>query len=141
MLRGASPGPEAALALVGAALLLNVAAQARQVRGGHRVVIGDSAAVGVLLAQLGAREGMLAWQQLQTRRQARSTSSPVPSFETANQRRVARAATVGVARVQAATALLADQTPQHLLAAGRLQWHTRRRRWRNAAPLADPADD
>jgi len=139
VLQGASPGPEAALALVGAALRL--AAQATQVRGGHRVVIGDSAAVGVLLAQLGAREGMLAWQQLQTRRQARSTSSPVPSFETANQRRVARAATVGVARVQAATALLADQTPQHLLAAGRLQWHTRRRRWRNAAPLADPADD
>ncbi len=95
VLQGASPGPEVALALVGAALRLNVAAQASQVRGGHRVVIGDNAAVGVLLAQLGAREGMLAWQQLQTRRQARSTSSPVPSFETANQRRVARAATVG----------------------------------------------
>jgi len=138
VLQVASPGPEAALALVGAARRLGVAAQARQVRGGYRVVIGDSAAVGVLLAQLGVREGMLAWQQLQTRRQAQSTSSPVPSFETANQRRVARAATVGVARVQAATALLADQAPQHLLAAGRLRLAHPQASLEELGALADP---
>jgi len=101
-------------------------------------VVGDSPAVGVLLSQLGAREGVLAWQQRQTRRQWQATSSPVPHFETANQRRVARAAVIGVARVQAATALLAGEAPQHLLAAGRLRLAHPQASLEQLGALADP---
>jgi DNA-binding protein WhiA len=54
------PGPEAALALVGAARRLNIAAKAREVRGIDRVVIRDGDAIGNLLTRLGAHESVLA---------------------------------------------------------------------------------
>ncbi len=44
-----APGPEAALALVGAARRLDVVAKAREVRGVDRVVIRDGDAIGSLL--------------------------------------------------------------------------------------------
>ena len=47
------PGPEAALALVGAARRLGITAKAREVRGVDRVVIRDGDAIGVLLTRLG----------------------------------------------------------------------------------------
>ncbi|CAM5308650.1 putative cell division protein WhiA OS=Streptomyces glaucescens OX=1907 GN=whiA PE=3 SV=1 [Streptomyces glaucescens] len=43
------PGPEAALALVGAARRLSIAAKAREVRGVDRVVVRDGDAIGALL--------------------------------------------------------------------------------------------
>ncbi len=105
----AAPGPEAALALIGAARRLGVAAKSRQVRGAERVAVRDSDAIGELLGQLGASAGALAWQQRQLRRQAPATT--IASFETANQRRIAHAAATGVARVQAAMGLLQDEAP------------------------------
>ena len=53
------PGPEAALALVGAARRLGIAAKAREVRGIDRVVIRDGDAISAMLARLGAHETML----------------------------------------------------------------------------------
>ena len=50
------PGPEAALALVGAARRLGIAAKAREVRGVDRVVVRDGDAIGALLTRLGAHE-------------------------------------------------------------------------------------
>ena len=50
------PGPEAALALVGAARRLGITAKAREVRGVDRVVIRDGDAIGALLTRLGAHE-------------------------------------------------------------------------------------
>ena len=50
------PGPEAALALVGAARRLGIPAKAREVRGVDRVVIRDGDAIGALLTRLGAHE-------------------------------------------------------------------------------------
>ncbi len=47
------PGPEAALALVGAARRLGIQAKAREVRGVDRVVIRDGDAIGALLTRLG----------------------------------------------------------------------------------------
>ena len=47
------PGPEAALALVGAARRLGISAKAREVRGVDRVVIRDGEAIGALLTRLG----------------------------------------------------------------------------------------
>ncbi len=55
------PGPEAALALVGAARRLGVTAKAREVRGADRVVVRDGDAIGALLTRMGAHESMLAW--------------------------------------------------------------------------------
>src|SRR3712207_3790330 len=46
------PGPEAALALVGAARRLGISAKAREVRGIDRVVIRDGDAIGELLTRL-----------------------------------------------------------------------------------------
>ncbi len=57
-----APGPEAALALVGAAGRLGVAAKSRQVAGAQRVIVRDDDAIGALLNQLGASRGALAWQ-------------------------------------------------------------------------------
>ena len=50
------PGPEAALALVGAARRLGIVAKAREVRSVDRVVIRDGDAIGALLTRLGAHE-------------------------------------------------------------------------------------
>ena len=52
------PGPEAALALVGAARRLGVAGKAREVRGIDRVVVRDGDAIGVLLTRLGAHDSV-----------------------------------------------------------------------------------
>lgn len=56
------PGPEAALALVGAARRLGVAAKAREVRGTDRVVVRDGEAIGALLTRMGAQDTRLVWE-------------------------------------------------------------------------------
>src|SRR3954447_20517232 len=57
------PGPEAALALVGAARRLGVMAKAREVRGVDRVVVKDGDAIGALLTRLGAHSSVLTWEE------------------------------------------------------------------------------
>ena len=131
----AVPGPEAALALVGAARRLGVPAGSRQVRGTERVAVRDSDAITALLGQLGASAGVLAWQQRQLRRQV--PSSTIASLETANQRRIAHAAATGVARVQAAM-LLQDEAPEHLLAVGRLRLEHPQASLEELGAFADP---
>src|SRR5688572_3511567 len=54
------PGPEAALALVGAARRLGIQAKAREVRGIDRVVIRDGDTIGAILTRLGAHDAVLA---------------------------------------------------------------------------------
>src|SRR3982751_409012 len=46
------PGPESALALVGAARRIGIAAKAREVRGVDRVVVKDGDAIGAMLTRL-----------------------------------------------------------------------------------------
>ena len=89
------PGPEAALALVGAARRLNIAAKAREVRGIDRVVIRDGDAIGNLLTRLGAHESVLAWEERRMRREVRATANRLANFDDANLRRSARAAVAG----------------------------------------------
>ncbi|MEO5874382.1 MAG: DNA-binding protein WhiA, partial [Streptosporangiaceae bacterium] len=55
------PGPEAALALVGAARRLKIHAKAREVRGVDRVVVRDGDAISAMLTRLGAHDSMMAW--------------------------------------------------------------------------------
>ena len=95
------PGPEAALALVGAARRLGIAAKAREVRGVDRVVIRDGDAIGAMLTRLGAHDAVLAWEERRMRREVRATANRLANFDDANLRRSARAAVAAGARVAA----------------------------------------
>jgi len=115
------PGPEAALALVGAARRLGVQAKAREVRGVDRVVVRDGDAIAALLTQLGAHEALMAWEDRRMRREVRATANRLANFDDANLRRSARAAVAAGARVARALEILGEDAPDHLLSAGRLR--------------------
>ncbi|WP_280506628.1 DNA-binding protein WhiA, partial [Nocardia farcinica] len=86
------PGPEAALALVGAARRLGITAKAREVRGTDRVVVRDGEAIGALLTRMGAQDTRLTWEERRMRREVRATANRLANFDDANLRRSARAA-------------------------------------------------
>ena len=115
------PGPEAALALVGAARRLGITAKAREVRSVDRVVIRDGDAIGALLTRLGAHETVLAWEERRMRREVRATANRLANFDDANLRRSARAAVAASARVQRAMEILGVDIPDHLKEAGELR--------------------
>jgi DNA-binding protein WhiA len=115
------PGPEAALALVGAARRLGIPAKAREVRGVDRVVIRDGDAIGALLTRLGAHESLMAWEERRMRREVRATANRLANFDDANLRRSARAAVAAGARVERAMEILAEDVPDHLRMAGELR--------------------
>jgi DNA-binding protein WhiA len=133
-----SPGPEAALALVGAARRLGVTAKSKQVRGVDRVVVRDGEAIGVLLTRLGAHDSVLAWEERRMRREVRATANRLANFDDANLRRSARAAVAAGARVQAALEILQGDAPEHLLAAGRLRLEHPQASLEELGSLADP---
>jgi cell division protein WhiA len=132
------PGPEAALALVGAARRLGVTAKAREVRGADRVVIRDGDAIGVLLTRMGAHESMLAWEERRMRREVRATANRLANFDDANLRRSARAAVAAAARVARSLEILGDDVPEHLLAAGRLRVEHTQASLEELGQLAEP---
>ena len=115
------PGNEAAMALVGAAGRLGVAAKAREVRGIHRVVIRDGDAIGAMLVHMGAHDTVLNWEQLRQRREVRATANRLVNFDDANLRRSAEAAVAACARVQRAMDILGADIPEHLRYAGELR--------------------
>ena len=133
-----SPGPEAALALVGAARRLGVAAKSREVRGVDRVVVRDGDGISALLTQLGAHDSVLAWEERRLRREVRQTANRLANFDDANLRRSARAAVAAGARVKAALDILGDDAPEHLLAAGRLRQAHSQASLEELGALADP---
>jgi DNA-binding protein WhiA len=132
------PGPEAALALVGAARRLNLGAKARQVRGVDRVVVRDGDAIGALLTRLGAHESVLAWEERRMRREVRATANRLANFDDANLRRSARAAVAASARVRRALEILAEEAPEHLLMAGHLRTEHTQASLEELGQLADP---
>ena len=115
------PGPEAALALVGAARRLGISAKAREVRNIDRVVIRDGDAIAALLTKLGAHESLLIWEERRMRREVRASANRLANFDDANLRRSARAAVAAGARVERALEILGDDVPDHLRAAGLLR--------------------
>lgn len=133
-----APGPEAALALVGAARRLGIAAKSREVRGVDRVVIRDGDAIGALFTRLGAHESVLAWEERRMRREVRATANRLANFDDANLRRSARAAVAAGARVQRALEILGDDVPEHLVTAGRLRIEHRQASLEDLGALADP---
>jgi DNA-binding protein WhiA len=132
------PGPEAALALVGAARRLHIQAKARDVRGVDRVVVRDGDAIGALLTRLGAHESLLAWEERRMRREVRATANRLANFDDANLRRSARAAVAAGARVARALEILGDDVPEHLSAAGKLRLEHKQASLEELGQLSDP---
>src|SRR5215213_6196593 len=132
------PGPEAALALVGAARRMGIQAKAREVRGVDRVVVRDGDAIGALLTRLGAHESVLAWEERRMRREVRATANRLANFDDANLRRSARAAVAAGARVARALEILGDDLPDHLAQAGQLRLEHKQASLEELGQLADP---
>ena len=132
------PGPEAALALVGAARRLGVSAKAREVRGSDRVVVRDGEAIGALLTRMGAQDTRLTWEERRLRREVRATANRLANFDDANLRRSARAAVAAAARVERALHILGDSVPDHLSTAGRLRVEHRQASLEELGRLAEP---
>jgi DNA-binding protein WhiA len=133
------PGPEAALALVGAARRLGVSAKAREVRGVDRVVVRDGEAIATLLTRMGAHDATLAWEEKRLRREVRGTANRLANFDDANLRRSARAAVAAGARVERALEILGEDTiPEHLLVAGRLRLEHKQASLEELGQLSDP---
>jgi len=132
------PGPEAALALVGAARRLGIPAKAREVRGVDRVVIRDGDGIGAMLTRLGAHDAVLVWEERRMRREVRGTANRLANFDDANLRRSARAAVAAGARVERAFEILGDDVPEHLREAGRLRLEHKQASLEELGQLADP---
>ena len=132
------PGPEAALALVGAARRLGISAKAREVRGADRVVVRDGEAIGALLTRMGAQDTRLTWEERRMRREVPATANRLANFDGANLRRSARAAVAAAARVERALEILGGTVPDHLAAAGKLRVEHRQASLEELGRLADP---
>jgi cell division protein WhiA len=132
------PGPESALALVGAARRIGITAKAREVRAVDRVVVKDGDAIAALLTRIGAHASVLAWEERRVRREVRATANRLANFDDANLRRSARAAVAAAARVTRALEILGDDAPEHLTTAGRLRLANRQASLEELGALADP---
>ncbi|MGP7960886.1 DNA-binding protein WhiA [Sanguibacter sp. A247] len=132
------PGPEAALALVGAARRLGVQSKAREVRGVDRVVVRDGEAISQLLVAMGAPETARVWDERRARREVRGTANRLANFDDANLRRSARAAVAAGARVERAFEILAEDLPEHLREAGELRLAHKQASLEELGQLADP---
>jgi len=132
------PGPEAALALVGAARRLGIQAKAREVRGVDRVVLRDGDAIGAMLTRLGAHDAVMAWEERRMRREVRATANRLANFDDANLRRSARAAVAAGARVERALEILGEDVPDHLREAGTLRLEHKQASLEELGQLAQP---
>lgn len=132
------PGPEAALALVGAARRLGLSSKAREVRGVDRVVIRDGDTISALLTRLGAHDTVIAWEERRMRREVRASATRLANFDDANLRRSARAAVAAGARVERALEILGSDVPDHLAAAGKLRMNHKQASLEELGQLADP---
>ena len=132
------PGPEAALALVGAGRRMGISAKAREVRGVDRVVIRDGDAIGAMLTRLGAHEAVLAWEERRMRREVRATANRPANFDDANLRRSARAAVAAGARVERALEILGAEAPEHLQVAGLLRVEHKQASLEELGQLSEP---
>ncbi|WP_418276959.1 DNA-binding protein WhiA [Isoptericola jiangsuensis] len=132
------PGPEAALALVGAARRLGVQAKSREVRGVDRVVVRDGDAISSMLRRIGAVTTRATWEERRARREVRGTANRLANFDDANLRRSARAAVAAGARVDRAFEILGDEVPDHLRQAGELRLAHKQASLEELGQLADP---
>ncbi|GGG68489.1 DNA-binding protein WhiA [Corynebacterium pelargi] len=134
----AAPGQEAALALVGCARRMGVAAKTRESRGVEKVSVRDGEAVGAMLSRMGAHTARLLWDQKRVQREAKPSANRLANFDDANLRRSARAAMHAAARVEEAMAILGDDIPDHLAQAGQLRLEHRHASLEELGRLSDP---
>ncbi|GAB3188733.1 DNA-binding protein WhiA [Nesterenkonia suensis] len=132
------PGPEAALALVGAARRLGIAAKAREVRSVDRVVIRDGDSIAQLLTRMGAHQALLVWEERRMRKEVRATANRLANFDDANLRRSAQAAVAAGARVERALEILGDEVPEHLRYAGELRLQNKQASLDELGRMAEP---
>lgn len=132
------PGNESAMALVGAAGRLGIAAKAREVRGAYRVVVREGESIAEMLTAMGAAQTVAAWEELRQRREVRATANRLVNFDDANLRRSAQAAVAACARVERALELLGDEVPDHLKYAGELRLRFRDASLDDLGHHADP---
>ncbi|MDO5492772.1 MAG: DNA-binding protein WhiA [Nesterenkonia sp.] len=132
------PGPEAALALVGAARRLGLTAKAREVRSVDRVVIRDGDSIAALLTRMGAHQTLLVWEERRMRKEVRATANRLANFDDANLRRSAQAAVAAGARVERALEILGEDVPEHLRQSGELRLRHRQASLDELGRLADP---
>lgn len=132
------PRQEAALALVGLARRLSVAAKTKETRGQERVFIRDGEAIGILLSRMGAPRTRLEWDEKRKTRIERTSANHHANFDDANQRRSAQAAAAAAARVDRAMQILGDDVPEHLADAGYLRVKHRHASLEELGRLADP---
>lgn len=132
------PGPEAAIALTGAARRLGVTAKSKEARGVDRVVIRDGDAISAMLTRLGAHSAVLTWEERRTRREVRGTANRLANFDDANLRRSAAAAVIAAARVDRALEILGEEVPEHLRQAGELRREHKQASLEELGQRADP---
>lgn len=133
-----APGNESAMALVGVARRLGVAAKAREVRNVYRVVIRDGEGISQILKEMGCTEQVAKWEDLRNRREVRGVANRLANFDDANLRRSAQAAVAAGARVQRALEILGPGAPDHLKYAGELRLQHRDASLDELGRLADP---
>jgi DNA-binding protein WhiA len=133
-----APGPEAGLALVGAARRLGVAAKSRDLRGVERTVVRDGEAVELILIRMGAPRAAATWAEGRLRRQGTGTGQRLANFDDANMRRSVRAAVAAAARVERAFEILGDDIPDHLRQAAELRLAHREASLEELGLLANP---
>ncbi|WOQ15817.1 DNA-binding protein WhiA [Raineyella sp. W15-4] len=132
------PGPESALALVGAARRVGISAKARVVREIDRVAIRDGDAIAAMLTRLGAHESVLAWEERRMRREVRASANRLANFDDANLRRSAQAAVAASARVGRALEILGADVPEHLRRAGELRMENKQASLEELGRLHEP---
>lgn len=135
----ACPGEEAALALVGLARRLSVAAKTRETRGIERVYIRDGETIGILLSRMGAPRARIEWDERRESKQCGAKPGQrLATFDDANTRRSAQAAASAALRVERALEILGDEVPEHLAEAGFLRVEHRHASLEELGRLADP---
>lgn len=132
------PTNEAAMALVGAAGRLDIAAKSREIRGQHKVLIRDGEAIGEMLRAMGATAAQEEWEELRKARETRNTANRLVNFDDANLRRSAQASVAACARVERALEILGEGIPEHLRYAGELRLGHREASLDELGARADP---
>jgi DNA-binding protein WhiA len=120
-----APTPEAAIAMVGLAQRIGVAAKAKEVRMAQKVIVRDADAMSSLLSQMGATDAVGLWEELRSKREVRANANRLVNFDDANLRRSAQAAVAACARVERALEILGEGVPEHLRYAGQLRLNHR----------------
>lgn len=131
------PGPEAALALVGAARRLGIKARNHEQRTTRLVAVRDDDAISGLLIHMGLEEAVRNWREHRAARTERISVRPA-NFDDANQRRANHAAAATSAQVQWALQVLGDTAPAQWVTTGLLRLQHREATLEQLGRLADP---